>query len=163
MYGVLATDRPHQVKVQGLYIWPFGTSVGGAWYGASGIPRTRQAAYNPCIPVMYRGRKSDGRLPFLSRLDLHVRHDLRLGSRSRLGFSANVTNVFNQGTATNYFPQELFSGQFVIVDEQAFFFQGGADTQRLIEEQQLARDARFLLDSGFQAPRSVRLGVSLSF
>jgi hypothetical protein len=46
----------------------------------------------------------------------------------------------------------------VTVDEQAFFFQGGADTQRLIEEQQLARDARFLLDSGFQAPRSVRLG-----
>ena len=29
VYGVLATDRPHQVKVQGLYIWPFGTSVGG--------------------------------------------------------------------------------------------------------------------------------------
>ena len=59
-----------------------------------------------------------------------------------------MTNVFNQGTATNYFPHELFPGQFVKVDEQAFFFQG-ADTQRLIEEQQLARDARFLLDSGF--------------
>ena len=158
VYGVLATDRPHQVKVQGLYIWPFGTSVGGAWYGATGIPRTREAAYNLGIPVMYRGRKSDGRLPFLSRLDLHVRHDLRLRSRFRLGFSANVTNVFNQGTATNYFPQELFPGQFVTVDEQAFFFQG-ADTQRLIEEQQLARDARFLLDSGFLAPRSIRLGV----
>ena len=162
VYGVLATDRPHQVKVQGLYIWPFGTSVGGAWYGATGIPRTREAAYNLGIPVMYRGRKSDGRLPFVSRLDLHVRHDLRLRSSFRLGFSANVTNVFNQGTATNYFPQELFPGQFVTVDEQAFFFQG-ADTQRLIEEQQLARDARFLLDSGFLAPRSIRLGVSLSF
>ena len=73
-----------------------------------------------------------------------------------------MTNVFNQGTATNYFPQELFPGQFVTVDEQAFFFQG-ADTQRLIEEQQLARDARFLLDSGFLAPRSIRLGVSVSF
>jgi len=73
-----------------------------------------------------------------------------------------VTNAFNQGTVTNYFPQELFPGQWVSVDEQAFFFRG-VDTQRLIEEQQLARDARFLLDSGFQAPRSVRLGVSLSF
>ena len=111
---------------------------------------------------MYRGRKSDGRLPFLSSLDLHVRHDLRFGSRYRLGFSANVMNAFNQGTTTNYFAQELFFGQFIHVDEQTFFFQG-ADTQRLIEEQQLARDARFLLDSGFQAPRSVRLGVSLSF
>ena len=59
--------------------------------------------------------------------------------------------------------QEIAAGaQWVTVDEQAFFFQG-VDTQRLIEEQQLARDARFLLDSGFQAPRSVRLGISLSF
>jgi Carboxypeptidase regulatory-like domain/TonB dependent receptor/TonB-dependent Receptor Plug Domain len=163
VYGVLATDRPHQVKVQGLYIWPFGTSVGVAWYGASGIPRTREAAYTPGIPIMYWGRNSDGRLPFLSRLDLHVRHDLRLGSRYRLGFSANVMNALNQGTITNYFAQELFPGQFVSVDEQAFFFQGGADTQRLIEEQQLARDARFLLDSGFLAPRSIRLAVALSF
>jgi hypothetical protein len=64
VYGNLATDRPHQVKVQGLYIWPFGTSVGAAWYGANGIPRTREAAYYPGIGVMYWGRNSDGRLPF---------------------------------------------------------------------------------------------------
>jgi hypothetical protein len=162
VYGVLATDRPHQVKVQGVYIWPFGTSVGVAWYGASGIPRTREAAYSPGIPVMYWGRNSDGRLPFLSSLDLHVRHDLRFGSRYRLGVSANVMNAFNRGTTTNYFAQELFFGQFIHVDEQTFFSEG-VDTQQLIAEQQPTRDARFLLDSGFQAPRSVRLGVSLSF
>jgi hypothetical protein len=162
VYGVLATDRPHQVKVQGLYIWPFGTSVGLAWYGASGIPRTREAAYAPSTPIMYRGRHSDGRLPFFSSLDLHVRHDLRFGSRYRLGFSANVINALNQGTTTNYFAQELFFGQLIEVDEQTFFFEG-VDTQQLIAEQQLARDARFLLDSGFQAPRSVRVGLSLSF
>ncbi len=71
-------------------------------------------------------------------------------------------NAFNQGTTTNYFAQELFFGQFIHADEQTFFFEG-VDTQQLIAEQQPARDARFLLDSGFQAPRSVRLGVSLSF
>jgi hypothetical protein len=162
VYGVLATDRPHQVKAQAVYIWPFGTSLGLSWFGSGGIPRTREAAYAPGIPIMYGGRNSDGRLPFLSRLDLHVRHDLRLGSRYRAGISANVTNVWNQGVATNYFAGELFAGQFIAVDEQEFFFEG-VDTQRLIEEQRLARDARFLLDSGYQAPRSVRLGVSLSF
>jgi len=162
VYGVLATDHPHQVKAQAVYIWPFGTSLGLSWYGSSGIPRTREAAYAPDIPIMYRGRNSDGRLPFLSRLDLYVRHDLRLGSRYRVGISANVTNVWNQGRATNYFANELFAGQFVVVDEQEFFFQG-VDTQRLIEEQQPARDARFLMDSGYQTPRSVRLGVSLLF
>ena len=122
----------------------------------------RGGVYYPGIPIMYRGRNSDGRLPFLSSLDLHVRHDLRFGSRYRLGFSANVMNAFNQGTTTNYFAQELFPFQFVTFDEQTFFSEG-VDTQQLIAEQQPARDARFLLDSGFQAPRSVRLGVSLSF
>ena len=162
VYGVLATDCPHQLKAQGVYIWPFGTSAGFSWYGGSGIPRTREAVYAPDIPIMYRGRKSDGRLPFLSRLDFHARHDMRLGARYTLGISANVLNVFNQGTATNYFARELFQGQFIIVDEQEFFFQG-VNTEGLIAEQQLARDARFLLDSGYQAPRSVRLGLSFSF
>ena len=46
VYGVLATDRPPPGEGAGSgTIWPFGTSVGGAWYGATGIPRTRQAAY----------------------------------------------------------------------------------------------------------------------
>ena len=67
-----------------------------------------------------------------------------------------------RGRPTNYFDQELFFGQFIRVDEQTFFSKG-VDTQQLIAEQQPARDARFLLDSGFQPPRSVRLGVSLSF
>ena len=73
-----------------------------------------------------------------------------------------MLNVFDQGTVTNYFASELFSGQFIVVDEQEFFFQG-VNTEGLIAEQQLARDARFLLDSGYQAPRSVRLGLSFSF
>lgn len=162
VYDVLATDRPHQMKLQAFYIWPFGTSVRLASFGGTGIPRTREAAFDPGIPIMYWGRNSDGRLPFLSRLDLHARHDVRLGSRYRLGVSANVMNAFNQGTPTNYSAQELFPGQFIVVDEQAFFFEG-VNTQQLIQEQQLARDARFLLDSSYQAPRSVRLGVSLSF
>ena len=151
VYGVLATDRPHQVKVQGLYIWPFGTSVGGAWYGATGIPRTREAAYNLGIPVMYRGRKSDGRLPFLSRLDLHVRHDLRLRSRFRLGFSANVTNVFNQGTATNYFPQELFPGQFVKRRRAGVLLPGG---RHPAPDRGTTARARRALPSGQRLPRA---------
>ena len=50
----------------------------------------------------------------------------------------------------------------VQVDGQTFFSEG-VDTQQLIAKQQPARDAGFLLDSGYLAPRSVRLGVSLSF
>jgi hypothetical protein len=49
----------------------------------------------------------------------------------------------------------------VTVAETQFY--QGIDTQALIAQQKLARDARFLMDSGYQAPRSIRLGVKLGF
>lgn len=79
----------------------------------------------------------------------------------RLTLSANVINLLNQGAATNYYQTELFTGQAVKVAETDFY--QGIDTQALIAQQRLARDARFLMDSGFQAPRSIRLGVKLGF
>ena len=39
-FGLLGTDRPHQFKAQGLYIFPFGTSVGANFVASSGIPVT---------------------------------------------------------------------------------------------------------------------------
>jgi hypothetical protein len=163
VYGVLATDRPHQLKAQVLFDFAFGTSVGLNWFGASGIPRSREAAFIPghSYPVMYLGRNSDGRLPFFSQLDLYVQHQFRLGSKARLTLSANVMNLLNQGIASNYFPTELYTGQAVKVAETQFY--QGIDTQALIAQQKLARDARFLLDSGYQAALSLRLGVKLGF
>jgi hypothetical protein len=70
-------------------------------------------------------------------------------------------NVLNQGAATNYFPTELYTGQAVQVAETEFY--EGIDTQALIAQQKLAGDARFLMDSGYQAPLSLRLGVKLGF
>jgi hypothetical protein len=166
VYGPLATDRTHQFKLHALADLPFGTSIGASWYGASGIPRTRQAAFVPVqpqgYPVFYRGRASDGRLPFLSQLDLYAQHQLRLGARASLTLNVNVTNLLNQGSANNYFPNELFAGQVLRVDETQFY-STGVDTQALIAQQRLARDARFLLDSGYQAPRSARVGLKLGF
>jgi hypothetical protein len=39
----------------------------------------------------------------------------------------------------------------------------GIDTQAIIAEQRLVRDARFLMDSAYQPPRSIRLGIKLGF
>ena len=36
--GRLATDRPHVVKLYGAYTFPFGTQIGGFFYGGSGTP-----------------------------------------------------------------------------------------------------------------------------
>jgi hypothetical protein len=164
VYGRLATDRPHQIKAHALLDLAFGTSVGLRWFGASGLPRTRQAAFIPGenYPVFYQGRVSDGRLPFVSQVDLYLQQQVRLGDRLRLTLSANVINLLDQDAATNYYPSELFQGQALVVDETQFY-STGVDTQALIEEQRLARDARFLMDSGYQAPRTIRLGLKLGF
>ena len=163
VYGVLATDRPHQLKANLVLDTGHGASVGARGFGASGTPRTREAAFISLdqVPVMYRGRSSDGRLPFVTQLDVYVQQQIALGERARITVSLNAINVLNQKTATNYFPTELFPGQAISVDESAFY--RGVDTQALISDQRLVRDARFLMDSGFQPPRTLRLGAKVSF
>jgi hypothetical protein len=160
VYGELATDRPHQIKAHLLCDFRFGTSFGLSWYGGSGIPRTRVAAFVPgsSYPVMYRGRNSDGRMPFVSRLDLYVQHRLRLGDRLGITLSASVVD---QATPVNYFQDELLAGQAIQVSDTAFY--EGIDTQQLIDAQGLLRDPRFLMDKDYQPPRQVRLGVKVGF
>ena len=63
--------------------------------------------------------------------------------------------------ATTYWPTERFAGQAIRVDETTFY--QGVDTQALIVQQRLVRDARFLMASGYQAPCSIRLGLKLGF
>lgn len=115
----------------------------------------------PGNPVMYRGRKSDGRLPFISQCDLFVRHEVRSRGRTTFAVGLNVANLFNQATANSYFAGELFPGQTVTVSEAQYM--GGVDLQALIAPQGLVRDARFLMKSAFQAPRSARLSLTVGF
>ncbi len=163
VYGVLATDRTHRLKANVLVNLPRGTSLGVQGFAATGVPRTRVAQFIPGndFEVMYRGRNSDGRLPTLRQIDLYVQRTFRVSARWRISVSANITNLLNGSTATNYYPKELYQGQAIVVDEPAFY--RGIDTQQLIAGQALVRNARFLMDSGYQAPRTIRLGMRLGF
>src|SRR5262245_1142065 len=163
VYGVLGTDRPHQLKANVLVELPHRTSLGVQAFASSGTPGTRVVQVDPGndFLIMYRGRDSDGRLPWFRQVDLYVQRELRLNARWHVTLSANVSNVLNGSTATNYWATELFRGQATVIPETEFY--QGFDTQKLIAEQQLVRDARFMRDSGYQSPRSVRLGVKIGF
>jgi hypothetical protein len=100
-------------------------------------------------------------MPYASRLDLQLQQRIRLSDRIRLTLTATAFNLFNQGTATDAWSQELFPGQAIAITERDFF--AGFDTQELIEEQGLAKDPRFLMDRTFQPQRSIRLAARLSF
>ena len=101
---------------------------------------------------MYKARKSDGRLPFLSQLDLYLQHELRLPHHLRLSMSINAINLLNQDTATNYYPNELFEGQAIAIDEDAFF--AGFDTQALIADARFFRPGNHTNTAVLAAPTS---------
>jgi outer membrane receptor protein involved in Fe transport len=159
-YGPLPADRPHQVRLQALYDFPFGTSVGATFYAASGTPVSRTASLPPGVePVYYSGRGSDGRTSTLWQADLYLQHEFKLNDRLRLQLSANVLNLFDTDTVTlkwNYVTQE----EVPITTEE---YLNGADIGRAIADNRVLLDPRFLQPRDYQLPRSVRLAARLTF
>jgi hypothetical protein len=173
VYGRLATDRPHQVKAQFIYMAPAGFNVGIFQSVASGVPVSRFATVTQQIgdqsifgiaPMFYAGRGSDGRTPALSQTDLRLQYTLKLGSARRLAFGLDVLNLFNQGAPISRFAPEndVPGGPDVVADSDAFFA-GQVNIGALYDEQQVPRDPRFLQDSDFQAPIKARVEVRFSF
>jgi hypothetical protein len=158
--GPLGTDRPHQLKVDGIARPPFGTTFGARWSWASGIPiNQRVMMQSGAFPVHHLGRASGGRTPAVSQLDLSAQHEVGLGGRRRLQFTANALNVLGQQTATSVFS---FANQSSIAITDADFFRG-FDADKLMDAQRTLRDPRFGLAHRFQEPRSVWLAVKLLF
>jgi hypothetical protein len=156
-YGRLGTDRPHQFKVQAIYDFRFGTTVGFNQYVASGTPISRQVS-NFGLPFFYRGRGSDGRTPTLSKSDLYLQHEVRFGGR-RFQVSANILNLFDQDASTQIFWQP-YQDSLNIADPEFF---SGFNLDQAIAEGELTPDARFGLDNGCQNPRTMRLSVKFIF
>jgi hypothetical protein len=101
--GRLATDRPHVAKLYGAYSFPFGTQIGGFFYGASGTPISTYVVTANQIPVFVNGRGDMGRTPVLTRTDLLVSHEFNMLASRRIRLELNVINLFNQKTATHIF------------------------------------------------------------
>jgi outer membrane receptor protein involved in Fe transport len=102
VYGPLQTDRPHIFKLQGVYDFKWGTTLGANWFISSGIPQSTSFRFSG-FPVFPFGRNDLGRSPALSQLDLNVTQEFRLPGHTRLQLNANIDNVFDQDTWTNYF------------------------------------------------------------
>jgi hypothetical protein len=173
VYGVLATDRTHQFKLQTIYTLPFGMTFGLGGYFASGIPVTREVAVitGSGYPVQYLGRASDGRMPWFSQFDVNLGQDIHMGPVT-MTLNVNVLNVFNQQIVTNKQNGQLAAGQAICIaapydcssftaDSKAFY--NGFDAQALIASQGRIIDPRFLKAKEYQSPRTVRFGVRFAF
>ncbi len=162
-YGPLATDRPHQVKAQGIYQFNFGTAIGLNEYISSGLPVTRELGILPTsnYPNQYLGRGSDGRTDMFSQTDLFIQHGFKMGGGRRLELNFTVFNLFNEEAGVSkYSTYQKTDG---ITFDQADFYNHKVNFDQEIVAQGIAQDPRFLQYNAWQLPINARFGVKFVF
>jgi len=170
--GVFDTDRTHVIKINGIYQFHWGTSVGVNEYAASGTPITRQVPVvtGSNYPIRYLGRNSEGRTPFFSQTDLYVQHSFKvMGSRS-LQLSMNVLNLFDQRTVVNRVSTVRRSGVIPNAPgyyQEAAFYAGQLNFDQLITKAVadglMTLNPQFGMANAYQAPILARFGVRFTF
>jgi outer membrane receptor protein involved in Fe transport len=111
--GILPLDRPHQIRLNGNYVFMNALNVGINLNLSSGKPLTPMAA-NPNydtegeIPVAARGtgiQTVDGfmtRSPFESQVDLQAAYAIKVGATRKVTFVADIFNLFNEQRTLSY-------------------------------------------------------------
>lgn len=156
--GNLATDRPHQIKAQVAYSFPFGLTAGLNQYSASGTPFSTEFYYEG-VPYFAYGRGDMGRSPWFNQTDLNLVQDFKLAGRYTLQFGVNVLNLFDSKTAVNIYDQ--YSQDSLAVSNTNFF--KGFDPKAQCAAQKCTLDASYGKANTFQSPREVRFSARLLF
>lgn len=160
VYGHLATERPHQFKINALYRTPFNLAVGVSQYAGSGTPISENALGPLDVPFYPYGRGNLGRTPWLFQTDLSLNQNFDLGGFNFV-VALNVTNLFDSRTVTRYWSTRNRQAIALSMDE---FFAGGWDyEQKIAELGPTGQDPAFMMADNYQAPRELRLTFRFSF
>ncbi len=142
--GQLTLDRPHTVKLQAAYVFPFGLTLSASGFYQSGTPLSRIGWWDdyagPEIFITPRG--SEGRSPETYEIDMHFDYGLRVGPLT-IHFLADLFNLLNRQ-------------QVLEVDQVWALAQANNDLPEPTNE-------HYGFGNTFQQPRTLRLGVRLSF
>ena len=65
----------------------------------SGLLQSSTVSYQG-VPIYFNGRGDLGRTPIFNQTDLLIDHDFRIGGNRSISLQMNVTNLFDQETAT---------------------------------------------------------------
>lgn len=151
-YGRLPNDRPHQLKFNGSYQFPFKLFVSGNFYAQSGIP------YNQLIPhFLYGDNEGFGvqrgtainpftgksRTPTTYNLDVGAYYPIQLGESRQLRLSVDWFNVLNS--------------QRAVREDETFQINSGAPGINPVPNPFYGRGTIF------QFPSSLRLGAKFQF
>lgn len=177
--GPLSNDREHQLKFNGSYTFGAGMiqgfNVGLSTYYASGRPLTAYGYSNGYRNWEYFlvPRGSLGRGPSEYEADVHFGYPVRFGG-VELNLIADIFNALDRQAATNVDQRynRVSDGACSGIPDQFCNHDGGLITKpgtltpayRLANPRATAPNPDFLRKgTAFTAPRTVRLGVRLSF
>jgi hypothetical protein len=145
-YGRLGNDRTHQVKLSGIYSFPFGLQAGVVSSFTSGLPLSIYGVGPQGYDDHYLvPRGSNGEMSWTYDIDLHLEYPIRVGGVSIVPV-LDVFNVTNVQRAT-------YRNQTYNDDPD------GNQNPPFTNPP----NALYGKDTSWQAPRLVRLGARVSF
>ena len=156
VYGRLATDRPHQLKLQGFAHLPWRVTIGVNQYAASGTPISEQMRYGNALFFPY-GRGNAGRTPAITQTDALIAKRFGVTSRVEAELSLNVVNVFDQRAVTSVY--QVYSIRSLPLTEAEFF--AGFDAAKIAAG--LPKDPRYGAPFGYQPARQITAAARLEF
>ena len=170
-YGRISTDRPFQLKLQGTYIMPWGTSFGVNFIAQSGNLQTSTVSYKS-VPVMIYGPGNLGRATTYTNTDINFAHTLRVWKGNRFTLQLNITNLFDQDFVTTLFTSPwrdplVIPGDNCTLCAAPFF--AGFDTRAVMAARNAAApntgrpDPRYSLPNGYRGERVARLFLKYVF
>ncbi len=168
VYGLLATDRPHTLKLFVNYDMPWSGknstlfSINQIAY--SGTPLSSTAGF--IVPVFFAGRGDLGRTPALTQTDLLLAHTFSVSERVKMKFDINITNLFNQAAMNNVDVTFNRNGDLSAKLSVTDFYKGGWDVNKLVNPVNGAAPAKninYTLPTGYQGIRDIRIGMRLLF
>lgn len=176
VFGLLATDRPHQFKLYGNYLW--NTRAGGTTFSLSqqafsGTPLSSTASF--IVAAFYNGRGDLGRTPFFTQTDVLVAHTYKVTERVSVKFDANILNLLNQAIVVGKTTARNRNGS---LDDLVANPYGGYDAEALIPVTRKPTNIDpttgklyvapfynpiYNLPSAYQGNREIRLGFHVIF
>jgi hypothetical protein len=164
VYGLLATDRTHQLKLFGNYLLK--TRAGATTFSLSqvafsGTPLSSEVTF--IVPAFYAGRGDLGRTPVYTQTDVLLAHRFEVNEKVALKFDVNVINLFNQAVVTSRTVRLNRNGDLDLLVPNPY---GGYNATALVNAANGAAPARnpiYNLPSAYQGIREVRMGFHVEF
>jgi hypothetical protein len=163
--GLLSNDRPWQLKLDGIYRFDFGLSTGLSTYYRSGTPMTAMGFMDLYSNWVYylSERGAFGRSDSEWEADIHLGYPIKLGRGLQLNLMLDIFNVFNRQGET--MRDTIYTDWYEEPGYQPLDWTTGVPFDP-IEPGDVDRPPTY---SGWnetlfwQDPRTIRLGVRLSF